>query len=203
LIRGILKASERREIRLRLQSSGAKGLHRANYTLTDDRSKNWSLKPQEEWVYTPVEPIVAEALWERCNQILEARRASGKRTTRKTVHLLAGYAFCHCGEKMHVCRNKIPTADLEGEQLYGFVLSPRQIAAHVEAANETLVEREKLIASMEAELKKIEAEDDRIFYLYIEDRLTADDFGRRTSHWPSAATSSRTSCRGSRRSSTY
>ncbi len=38
----------------------AKGLHRANYTRTDDRRKNWSLKPESEWVYMPVEAIVID-----------------------------------------------------------------------------------------------------------------------------------------------
>lgn len=171
----------------------AKGLHRANYTRTDDRSKNWSLKPEEEWVYTPVEPVVSEELWERCNAILAARRASLKRTTRKAVHLFAGYAFCHCGEKMYVwsnspkyvcpkCRNKIAVNDLEAvyrEQLHGFVLSPEQLAAHYEAADQTIAEREKLIVSIEAELKKIEAEDERLYQLYLADSLSKEDFGRR------------------------
>jgi len=171
----------------------AKGLHRANYTRTDDRSKNWSLKPEEEWVYTPVEPIVSDELWERCNRILATRRESMKRTTRKAVHLFAGYAFCQCGEKMYVwtnspkyvcsaCRNKIPVNDLEAvyrEQLHGFVLSSEQLAAHYEAADQSAIEREKLIESMQAELKKIEVEDERLYQLYLADGLSKEDFGRR------------------------
>jgi site-specific DNA recombinase len=171
----------------------AKGLHRANYTRTDDRSKNWSLKPEEEWVYTPVEPILSEELWDRANLMLAARRASLKRTARKAVHLFAGYAFCHCGDKMYVwsnspkyvcpkCRNKIPVNDLEAvyrEQLHGFVLSPEQLAAHYEAAHQTIAEREKLIASMEAELGRIESEDERLYQLYLADGLSKEGFGRR------------------------
>lgn len=176
-----------------IRDSTAKGLHRANYTSTNDRSKNWSLKPEAEWVYTPVEPIVSADLWERCNAILETRRASLKRTTRKAVHLFAGYAFCHCGEKMYVwtnspkyvcpkCRNKIPVNDLEAvyrEQLHGFLLSSTQLAAHYEAASDAIAEREKLIASMTTELRKIEAEDERLYQLYLADGLSKEDFGRR------------------------
>lgn len=171
----------------------AKGLHRANYTKTDDRSKNWSLKPEKDWVYTAVEAIVSEELWQGCNAILESRRASRKPATRKAVHLFAGYAFCHCGEKMHVwsnspkyvcpaCRNKIPVNDLEAvyrEQLHGFVLSPEQLAAHYEDANATVIEREQLIESMEAELKKLNAEDERLYQLYLSNNLSPEDFGRR------------------------
>ena len=171
----------------------ARGLHRANYTRTDDRSKNWSLKPEDEWVYTPVEAIVSEELWDRCNAVLNARRGSRKPQTRKPVHLFAGFTACGCGGKMNVwsnspkyvcaaCRNKIPADDLEAvyrEQLRGFLLSPDQLAAHYEAANETIAEREKLIASMEAELRRIGTEDERLYQLYLADGLTPGDFKRR------------------------
>ncbi len=171
----------------------AKGLHRANYTQTDDRSKNWSLKPEDEWVYTEVEAIVSEDLWARCNAALDARKAQGKRTTRKAVHLFAGYAFCHCGEKMYVwtnspkyvcpgCRNKIPVNDLEAvyrEQLHGFLVSPEQLAAHYEAASDEIAAGEKQIETLTAELRKVEIEDERLYQLYLADALSKDDFGRR------------------------
>ena len=144
-----------------LRDSTAKGIHKANYTRTSDRAKNWTLKPESDWVFTPVDAIVPEALWERCNAILDAQRIRLKRQTRKAVHLFAGYTYCHCGEKMYVwsnspkyvcptCRNKIPVGDLEAvyrEQLRGFLLSPHQLAAHYEAADEAIAERERLIGA--------------------------------------------------------
>lgn len=94
----------------------AKGLHRANYTKSDDRTKSWYLKPESEWVYTPVEPIISVALWDDCVRILQEQGASRK-PTRKVAHLFAGLTRCHCGAKMYVpsnspkyichqCRNK-------------------------------------------------------------------------------------------------
>lgn len=176
-----------------LRDPTAKGLHRANYTRTDDRSKNWSLKPEDEWVYTEVEAILPEGLWERCVAILDGQKASRKAPTRKVQHLFAGYAYCACGTKMYVwtnspkyicsgCRNKIPVNDLEAvyrEQLQGFLLSPEQIRSHYEAADHEIADREALIASMEADLRKIEAEDDRLYHLYLADSLSKEDFGRR------------------------
>lgn len=171
----------------------AKGTYRQNYTRTNDRTKQWELKPQSDWVLTPVEPIVSDELWDRCNHILEDRRVSLKRPSRQNVHLFTGYAHCACGAKMYVwrespkyvcpkCRNKIPINDLESifrDQLSQFLLSPKDIAAHIDAANEEIKVKESLVASAEAELKKIESEDERVYQLYLSDQLSKEDFGRR------------------------
>lgn len=182
-----------------LEDPTAKGLHRGNYTRTDDRSKNWSRKPENEWVYTKVEPILSEELWDRATSIIAAQQARTKRPARKSTHLFAGYAFCACGQKMYVwsnspkyicagCRNKIPVADLEAvyrEQLRHFLVSPAEIAAHAAAANDAMADREKLIASTERELGKIETEEKRLFDLYYAAGLSTDDFGR--AHRPLSA----------------
>jgi hypothetical protein len=33
--------------------------------------KSWVLKPQDQWVYTDVEPVISEELWDRCQMILQ------------------------------------------------------------------------------------------------------------------------------------
>ena len=177
----------------------AKGLHRANYTRTDDRRKNWSLKPESEWVYTPVEAIISEELWEECARIVEAQRASKAPQTKRAVHLFAGFAFCACGTKMYVragspkyvcegCRNKMPSADLEAiyrEQLHHVLVSPDEIEAHNRAAVEAMREKERLIEKTEVELRKIAVEDQAVFDLYFSGTLSKEDFGRR--HAPISA----------------
>jgi len=182
-----------------IRDTTAKGVYRQNYTRTSDRHRAWELKPESEWVLTPVEPIISEELWATCNQILDGQRASRKVVTRPNVHLFTGYAHCQCGSKMYVwaespkyvcpkCRNKIPIADLEfcyRDQLSLFLKSPDQIAAHVQAASDAIREKEKLIDASQAELKKIEAEDERLYQLYMADKLSQDDFGRR--HKPLSA----------------
>jgi site-specific DNA recombinase len=176
-----------------IRNTTAKGTYRQNYTRQRDRAHAWELKPESEWVFTPVEPIVSEELWGTCNHILDQQRVSRKPVTRTNVHLFTGYAHCECGSKMYVwaespkyvcpkCRNKIPIADLEfcyRDQLSQFLKSPDQIAAHVEAANDTIREKENLIVSAQAELKKIETEDERLYQLYLADSLSKEDFGRR------------------------
>jgi site-specific DNA recombinase len=169
----------------------AKGLHRANYTTTADKTKPWTLKPESEWVYRQVPAIVSDELWESCNRTFAAQAT--RPPSRTTRHLFAGFAHCTCGGKMYVwaqspkyicatCRNKIPVDDLEAvyrDQLRHFIISPEEIRAHSEAAQEAIREKEKLVEAGEAELRKINSEDERLYQLYLADKLTMDDFGRR------------------------
>ena len=169
-----------------------KGLHRANYTQTDDRSKTWKLKPESEWVYTTVEPIISEELWDECAAILTSQK-EGRKPAKRASYLFAGVTFCTCGTKMYVrsnspkyvcevCRNKIPVLDLEAvyrDQLRHFLISPQEIDAHHQAANDAMGEKERLIASSEAEIRKIDAEDQTNFELYRDAKITSDAFGRR------------------------
>ncbi len=176
-----------------IRDSTARGVHLQNYTRTTDNKKAWELKPESEWVRNAVEPIVSEELWGRANAILDEQGASRKKPTRTNVHLFTGYAFCACGSKMYVwaespkyvcskCRNKIPIADLEAvyrDQLSQFLLSPDDIAKHLDAANDAIREKEALVNAAEAELKKLEIEDERLYQLYFADKLSQDDFGVR------------------------
>lgn len=176
-----------------IRDSTAKGVYRQNYTHTTDSKKAWELKPESEWVLTPVEAIVPEELWATCNLILDEQRTKLKRVARANVHLFTGFAHCECGSKMYVwaespkyvcpkCRNKIPMADLEfcyRDHLSQFLKSPDQIASHVDAANDVIREKENLLDAMRAELKKLETEDERLYQLYLADGLSKEDFGRR------------------------
>jgi site-specific DNA recombinase len=176
-----------------LEDPTAKGLHRANYTRTDDRSKSWELKPKEEWVYSQVVPILSDELWDACARILEVQKARAAPPAKRATHLFAGFAFCACGQKMYVrakspkyvcegCRNKIPVDDLEAvyrEQLRHFLISPDEIAAHSQAAIDAIADKERLIKSAESEIRRIETEDESVFQLYLAKELSKEDFGRR------------------------
>ncbi len=180
-----------------LTDPAAKGTHRANYTQRVNGGKSfWVEKPKDQWVWTEVEPIVSEELWERCNQHLLARRerlAKGQRLGRTPKHTYAGYVFCCCGMKMYVrhnspnkyicesCRNKIPIEDLDAvylEQLKGFFLSPEEVTKHLAQADEHLHQRQTLLTTLETEQSKVNAEVERIYRLYNEGQLDADGFGR-------------------------
>lgn len=176
-----------------LRDPTAKGIYRQNYTRTSDSSKAWELKPESEWVMTPVQAIISEELWNTCNHILDEQRTGRRRLSRENVHLFSGFAHCECGAKMYVwrespkyicpkCRNKIPMAALEAvyrDQLSQFLLSPEDLAAHLAQADEAIKEKEELVKAAEAELERIRTDDDRVYQLYTADRISADEFSRR------------------------
>jgi len=169
----------------------AKGLRRANYTKSTGDKKHWMLKPRSEWVETPVEPIVSEDLWARCNAILDERRKGGKPPAKRTVHLFAGLAYCMCGEKMYVpwnvrkyvckkCRNKIPIEDLEGvfhEQLKSFFFSPSELTGYLEQADRTVKDKEDLLRSLETERDKVQSEMAKVYRAYVNDDIPMAAYG--------------------------
>jgi site-specific DNA recombinase len=177
-----------------LQDPSAKGQYRSNYTKGANNGKLRVLKPEHEWVYTPVEPLVSEDLWNNCQEIIEGRRVHrDRRPGPKPVHLFTGLALCKCGKKMTVpgntpkyvcpaCRRKIPIADLEAlfmDELKNYLVSPQHIAAYLAGANLTLTEKEGLLAAHQEEVEKANAEAERVFQLYMDRALTSEQFKER------------------------
>jgi site-specific DNA recombinase len=176
-----------------LRDPTAKGLRRANYTKTSDRSKRWMLKPQSDWVLSSVPEIVSEELWTQCNRLLEDRRAKRKPPARKPVYLFAGFATCGCGQRMYVpsntpkyvcnrCRNKIPIVDLDGifhEQLKSFVFSPEEVARYLRQADGVIKEKENLLDTLAGEERAVRREMDKLYALYLADQITKEGFGAR------------------------
>jgi site-specific DNA recombinase len=176
-----------------IRDPAAKGERLANHTKSLGNRRKWVKKPQSEWVYTPVEPIVPVELWEACNRLLDERRQTRRPPAKRAVHLFSGLALCACGEKLYVpsntpkyvcrrCRRKIPIADLERlfhEQLRGFFFSPEEIAEHLIAANETLVERQQLLAALERERERVGEEMEKVYRLYLADQMSPEGFGLR------------------------
>ncbi len=177
-----------------LQDSTAKGVHRANYTTRDGNTKRWSIKSEDQWVTSEVEPIVTPEIWEQSNQILnqtyqnQKHRGPGK----KPVHIFAGIAHCSCGEKMYVpsnspkyicrkCHNKIAIVDLEGifrDEIKGYSFAADKIADYLKQADDTLVEKERLLEIQRGELQRVQQEIARVYRLYQDGQLDSAGFGQ-------------------------
>ena len=178
-------------VELMLRDPTPKGVRRANYTKVGGNGREF--KPESEWVLSQVEPIVSEELWEQCNALLDERQAGRTRQpAKRAVHLFAGLAFCHCGAKMYVpstnpkytclkCHNKIPPDDLEAifrEQLHDFFLSSEDLANYLEQADEKVVEKRELLATLESERATVQGEMEKVYRLYVSDQISVEGFGR-------------------------
>ncbi len=170
----------------------AKGLHRANYSTRRNGGKH-EFKPEDEWVYTRVEPIVSEELWERCNHLLMSNKTADRPIGPRPEHLFGGKVRCTCGTKMYArkrtgkyvcdkCNTKIPANDLESvycSQLKEFLFSDAQLAAHVLRTDEELAEKEKLIENRKREGTRVQGEIDRLFQLYFDGEIPKEGFGKK------------------------
>lgn len=177
-----------------LRDPVAKGTRRTNYVRHDETAKNgWKLKPESDWVYIDVEPIVPAELWDRCNQILDEQQAKAKPPARKAVQLFGGLTWCECGQKMYVksntpkyvcgaCHHKIAIEDLEAifhEQLRGYFTSPKKISEYLHAANAGLKEKQELVQVLRQEQAKVKQEMERLYQLYLADQIPVLGFGDR------------------------
>jgi site-specific DNA recombinase len=176
-----------------LRDPTAKGVRRANYTKSKGAGRGWTVKPEDEWVLSAVEPVISEDLWEQCNQILTSQTTKSQRPSKKTVRLFAGFAYCDCGNKMYVpsntpkyvcfkCKNKIPIDDLEGvfqEQLKSFFISSTDLVKCLEVADETMTQKQRLLDSLIKEQQKIRREMDSVFKLYMASKISPDGFALR------------------------
>ena len=173
-----------------IQDPTARGVHRANYTRRVAGDKPWTLKPEHEWILTPVEPLISEDLWQKCNHALESRKTRFARPAKRSVHLFAGLVLCECGKKMYVpsnspkyvctaCRNKIPIVDLERvflDELKNYFLSPAKVATYLERANVATSEKAKLLGSLRGDLQKVKQQADQTYRLYLDGGLNAAQF---------------------------
>ena len=167
-----------------------KGLRRANYTQNPNGTTKWGYKPESEWVYSEVEPIMSVDLWDECKAILDSQSVTRKKPAKKTVHLFAGLLYCHCGKRMYVpsnsdkyicgsCRNKIPIEDMEHifiEQLKGFLLSPDEVESYLAEANESMRNQEESLKHQEDELTRIKEQIDTLFDLYNKGQIPTEGF---------------------------
>jgi site-specific DNA recombinase len=174
-----------------LKNSTAMGRRRTNYSRSDGVKR--LLKPEADWVWIEVEPVISQELWDECHAYLTERSAIAKRRGRPAVQLFSGVAFCSCGTKMYVpsntpkyvcesCRNKIPIVDLDQvfhARLQDLFLDPLQVAAYLGRGDEALTEKEGLLDTLVRERSRLALEMDKLYRLYQDDELSSKSFGER------------------------
>lgn len=139
-------------VRRSLTDTTSKGVRIANYTKSRGDGQSWDLKPEEDWVRIPVEPIVDEELWEQCNALISesAKKYLSESTNRgKVKYLFSGVVYCgNCGGKQKLyprtgehtyvcqkCLEKIPKEVLETlfiQQASSFLIDENKVAEVLE-----------------------------------------------------------------------
>lgn len=178
-----------------IRDTTAKGVRVANRTESLGEGKKWVQKPESDWVTSKVPAIISNELWAQCNAILDGIKEKSKKgqTGRKTVHLFAGYVFCHCGKKMYVlsnspkyvcqsCRNKIHKDDLEKlfyQKLSERMMDPEKVAEYLQGAKDELKSNKDQLHKLTKEAEIIRKKMDSVFNLFNDGKITADEFAEK------------------------
>jgi site-specific DNA recombinase len=178
------------QIKDMLTDSSAKGVYFFN---KEKRTGSWKgvPKPESEWGRIDCPPIVSEAVWSEANRILEETRRAWKQPGRLPSQPFSKLAWCGCGGKMYArtdspkylcrkCNNKIAIVDLENvfhQKLKGFFSEPEQMATRLRQSEETLKEKEALVAVHQQTIQKIRDEMKQTHRLYVEGNITSQGFG--------------------------
>lgn len=86
------------------------GRRRANYTKSTGDGKHWVLKPEKDWVYHEVDPIIGQQEWEKIRQLRLIRQSQSgvpmKPPPKTSKYLFGGILSCQCGTKMYISYQK-------------------------------------------------------------------------------------------------
>jgi len=177
-----------------------KGQKRANYTKSKGNKKSWVLKPENDWVWFNVEPIIDSKTWEEVNAIIEKNARPFPKLppcVYSARYPFSGLVYCECGSKMYVmkykgmkipkyrcrkCNNKIKENILMEqfkEGLKCMVVKPEQLQAEMEAEEKIINQKEKELQTLSAELKKVNLKIDKLIDMYNDDLLQKDIFRER------------------------
>lgn len=177
-----------------------KGIRRANYAKSLGDKKHWVLKPEEEWVYFNVEPLVSEEDWDLANKAFaeNERRHGKKRVPKTSSYLFSGLLKCaKCGEKMYVmpypymktpryvCRNCRDAKINEDVLITHFVealkkiaISPEQLGSEKDLEQE-IKDKQELIEVLKKEQKEIGRKVDKLVELYEDSAIDREGFRER------------------------
>lgn len=166
-----------------LTDTAYKGLRRANYSKSKGQRKSWELKPEEEWVYVSVEPLIDESAWDKVNALLQKNaRHSQKAVPKEGKYLFSGLLVCSCGQKLYVapyqgmkspryvcrdCRFKLNEDVLEDHFLTALktmVVRPEELKAVTDYEAERK-EKEDRLALLRKEIKTVDGKIDTLLDL--------------------------------------
>lgn len=182
-------------IRKHLTAPCAKGVRIANYLKAGEKGKASILKPEEDWVRLPCEPIVSVEVWEEVNRLIgdAADRYRQEKTNRgRAKHLFSGLIYCGpCGGKQKLyplsnsrnyvcrsCRQKIPKDDLETlfvSQASSFLIDEEKVVKALDKQQTKWQEAKELLKSSEKEVKTVQSRIDSYLDLYSQGAVSVEE----------------------------
>ena len=176
-----------------------KGIKRANYSKSKGQKKSWVLKPEKDWVYFNVEPIVSAETWETANSIIQQieGRYSAAPPPQIGKYAFAGLLTCGCGAKMYVmkyptmkmpryicrkCREKINEDvlfDKFKEGLQCMIVRPEQLQGGDDADKLKVQEKEAQAKQLVSELKGIGKKIDSLIELWNDKTIDKATFSEK------------------------
>lgn len=162
----------------------------ANYSRSLGESKSWTHKPETEWVYHDIDPIIDEETWRQV-KLLQQKRAAEKTTTagfpKESRYLFGGLLVCECGKKMYMqwvtkktptyrclgCTKRVAESDLVEGLLEVF----RRVTIHPELleSKETPVENgmaRQRLDDLAREIERTKKRKAKLIDLYGDERVT-------------------------------
>ena len=182
-----------------LTDSVYKGMKRANYSKSKGHKKSWVLKPEKEWIYVPVDPIIEEQVWNEVNvKIFNNSKNSKKNIPKEGKYLFSGKVICSCQNKIYVspykgmkipryicrkCRFKINEDMLEYYfkiALEKMIVEPQELQMMVNYKEEWK-EKEKRLYILKKEMISVDLRIDTLVDLFSTQAIDRKNFTERFS----------------------
>ncbi len=188
--RGNAKFSDTTITRL-LEDPTAKGIRRANYSVSTGENKHWTYKNKSEWVFHECPAIISEEKWDRVQAIMAEQSKARKQPLNRKTHIFTGYITCICGAKMYLssdsskytcskCKNKIHKDDIEEifhQQLTNYIISKNSLTDFIVESESTIKDKEKQIKTLSKEAQKIKQMLDNLLELHLKKQIATEGFG--------------------------
>jgi site-specific DNA recombinase len=178
-----------------LTNTAYKGQKRANYSKSKGNKKSWKWKPESEWVYQEIEPIVDNDTWNKVNVSITIKAKNYVSNPQfNGKYLFAGLLKCECGQKMYVtkykamkipryvcrgCRSKINEDVILGlfkDCLKSIVLEPDKLNDAIKSDDNFIEQQTKQQRLLNTELKNVEKKIDSLLELWSDKAIVKSTF---------------------------
>jgi site-specific DNA recombinase len=175
-----------------------KGLKRANYSRSKGNKKSWELKPQKDWVFFDVEPIIPEPTWNEVNAVIQQNAAPFPITPPPIgKYAFSGLLTCECGQPMYVMKYegmKVPRYMCRGckrkinedvlmehfrDGLKCMMVTPEQLQNAEQNDGSPIADKQAVLASVKSEIKGVSRKIDNLLDLLNDKGITRATFNER------------------------